>query len=97
MRRDSVFQVGEYEDDLPLNSGWTDGDWNGDRDFTTTDILLAFQVGAYETQTVSVNIQSTRALSLGKVATHLVAFQRHRTNLGRRNRTSSHGADPPSR
>ncbi len=38
-----VFQSGEYEDDIALNSGWSDGDWNGDGEFTTRDLVFAFQ------------------------------------------------------
>ena len=44
-----VFQVGEYEDNVSLNSTWGEGDWNGDGDFTTSDMVIAFQSGAYET------------------------------------------------
>ena len=30
------------------NSSWEDGDWNDDGDFTTSDLVLAFQAGAYQ-------------------------------------------------
>jgi hypothetical protein len=43
-----VFQKGEYEDELALNSTWADGDWNGNGDFGTDDFVLAFQEGGYE-------------------------------------------------
>ncbi|MCA9197264.1 MAG: PQQ-dependent sugar dehydrogenase [Planctomycetales bacterium] len=39
----AVFQVGEYEDDLPLNSTWAEGDWDGDGDFTSSDLVYLFQ------------------------------------------------------
>ena len=39
----SVFQTGEYEDNVAGNSTWADGDWNGDGDFSTSDLVLAFQ------------------------------------------------------
>ena len=29
------------------NSTFADGDWDGDGDFTTSDLVLAFQAGAY--------------------------------------------------
>ena len=29
------------------NSGWADGDWNCDGDFTTRDLVAAFRAGAY--------------------------------------------------
>ena len=44
-----VFQRGEYEDSIPGNSSWADGDWDGDRDFNSGDFVLAFQSGGYET------------------------------------------------
>ena len=40
-------QHGQYEDEVLGNSGWEDGDFNGDGDFTTEDIVLAFQRGMY--------------------------------------------------
>ncbi len=43
-----VFQLGEYEDGVPLNSSWETGDWNGDGDFESADFVIAFQRGGYE-------------------------------------------------
>ena len=43
-----VFQAGEYEDNITLNSSWPEGDWNGDGDFDSTDFIVAFQDGGYE-------------------------------------------------
>jgi hypothetical protein len=43
-----VFQANEYEDNVIGNSTWSEGDWNGDRDATTSDLALAFQTGAFE-------------------------------------------------
>ena len=42
-----VFQFGEYEDDVEDNSTWERGDWDGDLDFTTRDLVFAFQYGNY--------------------------------------------------
>lgn len=42
-----VFQAGEYEDEVALNSLWETGDWNGDGDFGSSDLVLAFQKGGY--------------------------------------------------
>jgi hypothetical protein len=42
-----VFTAGEYEDASEDNSGWAEGDWNGDRDFTSTDLVIAFQDNGY--------------------------------------------------
>lgn len=43
-----VFQRGEYEDAVPLNSTWTTGDWDGDGDFLSSDLVRAFQSGGFE-------------------------------------------------
>jgi hypothetical protein len=43
-----VFQVGQYEDDLPYNSKWNTGDWNADLELDSDDLTLAFQSGGYE-------------------------------------------------
>ena len=43
-----VFQAGEYEDGVAGNSGWAEGDWNCDGDFTTRDLVVAFMEGGYE-------------------------------------------------
>ena len=42
-----VFLVDEYEDGIPKNSTWEEGDWNADGDFTTKDLVLAFERGNY--------------------------------------------------
>ena len=42
-----VFQGGEYEDDIPNNSGWETGDWDCDGEFSTSDLVTAFQKGGY--------------------------------------------------
>ena len=38
----------EYEDAIDLNSTWATGDWNGDGDFTSRDLVFAFGDGGYE-------------------------------------------------
>lgn len=43
-----VFQIGEYEDQMVLNSSWEDGDWDADREFGSSDLVYAFQDGGYE-------------------------------------------------
>ncbi|MCA9200754.1 MAG: hypothetical protein KDA87_24615, partial [Planctomycetales bacterium] len=35
----AVFQAGEYEDGIDGNSGWAEGDWSGDGDFDTQDLV----------------------------------------------------------
>jgi hypothetical protein len=44
----TVFQAGQYEDNVVGNSTWSTGDWNTDTDFTTADLVVAFQDGGYE-------------------------------------------------
>jgi hypothetical protein len=43
-----VFTAGEYEDSTANNSTWADGDWNGDLEFTSADLVTAFTDGGYE-------------------------------------------------
>jgi hypothetical protein len=44
----TVFQPGQYEDQIAGNSVWETGDWSGDQEFNSTDIVLAFQKGGFE-------------------------------------------------
>ncbi|MEZ6119480.1 MAG: hypothetical protein R3C28_23325 [Pirellulaceae bacterium] len=44
----AVFQAGQYEDDVALNSTWATGDWNGDAEFDSADFVAAFRTGGYE-------------------------------------------------
>ena len=43
----TVFISGTFEDSIPQNSGWVSGDWNGDLEFDTGDLIIAFQGGGY--------------------------------------------------
>ena len=43
-----VFTAGEFEDDIPMNSRWHTGDWNGDHEFDTADFVKALTHGGYE-------------------------------------------------
>jgi hypothetical protein len=44
----TVFRAGQFEDRVPGNSTWETGDWDGDGDFTTSDLIAAFQQGGYQ-------------------------------------------------
>lgn len=44
----TVFQHGEYEDALALNSTWAEGDWSGDGEFDSNDFVMAFSGGGFE-------------------------------------------------
>ena len=43
-----VFQGGQYEDTISGNSTWGTGDWNGDAEFSSSDLVLAFSTDAFE-------------------------------------------------
>ena len=43
-----VFMTGEYEDGIELNSTWATGDWSGNGEFDSADLVFAFQDGGYE-------------------------------------------------
>lgn len=43
-----VFQRGEYEDQVPGNSNWSSGDWDGNGDFDSSDFIAAFASGGFE-------------------------------------------------
>jgi hypothetical protein len=38
-----VFQSGEYADQVPLNSTWVTGDWQGDAEFNSSDLVFAYE------------------------------------------------------
>ena len=44
----SVFSAGQYEDAIVGNSTGSTGDWNGDGDFESGDLIAAFSDGGYE-------------------------------------------------
>lgn len=44
----AVFQAGEYEDQLVGNSSFNEGDWDGDGEFDSNDIILAWTNGHYK-------------------------------------------------
>jgi hypothetical protein len=43
-----VLAAGQYEDAVDGNSGWAQGDWDGNGDFTTSDFVFALAGGGYE-------------------------------------------------
>ena len=38
----AAFEYGQYDDDIAFNSGWAQGDWNGDRDFDAADLVFGW-------------------------------------------------------
>ena len=53
-----MLQTAEYEDGVPLNSTWGEGDWNCDGDFDTQDIVKAFIAGGYSIAALSAPLPS---------------------------------------
>lgn len=43
-----VFQAGQYEDSILRNSTWSTGDWTGDGEFDSADLIAAFELGLFE-------------------------------------------------
>jgi hypothetical protein len=73
-----VFQKGEYEDAIVRNSTWEDGDWDGDLEFSSGDMVAAFQGGGYRP---GANVVSTvpEPHSLPLIWLGLLAFRRRRS------------------
>lgn len=42
-----LFEIGEFEDHVTNNSTFDEGDWDGDGEFTTRDLILAMESGLY--------------------------------------------------
>ena len=60
-----VFQAGQYEDNIPGNSRWSQGDWNCDGEFDSGDLVAAFQGGQFElAATPSATISSDLAAAI---------------------------------
>ncbi len=53
-----VFAAAEYNDQMPNNSSWATGDWNGDYEFNTRDLVTAFQGAGYDKSPRSAEIAS---------------------------------------
>ena len=43
-----MLATAEFEDGIAGNSTWADGDWNGDGDFDSRDLILAFSSATYQ-------------------------------------------------
>ncbi|MCP4195115.1 MAG: hypothetical protein GY768_31325 [Planctomycetaceae bacterium] len=77
----TVFAVGRYEDSISQNAGWADGDWDGDLDFTSSDLVWAFRDGGYEQGPLArVNgVPEPRSLSLVSLCLVLLTLTYRRT------------------
>lgn len=62
----SIFAAGEYEDGIDGNSTWETGDWDGDGDFTSQDLVLAFLRDGFDNSPVA----AVARTSLGAAISH---------------------------
>ena len=60
----AIFSAGEFEDDTVKNSTWADGDWNGDWEFTTSDLVLAFKEGGYTAERRTHDVPEPNAIGV---------------------------------
>ena len=80
-----VFQAGQYEDSEPFNSGWGEGDWDGDGDFSSTDLVAAFQTSTYEEPVAAQFVPEPQGWLLTMSLFLALPFMR-RENLARKRR-----------
>jgi hypothetical protein len=81
----TIFQVGEYEDAIVQNSGWMDGDWTGDGEADSGDLVLAWQESCYESCLgPRLAIEAVPEPSSLGLAVAVVAWVPLRLRLGRR-------------
>ena len=74
----NVFVAGLFEDGVNQNAGWAEGDWDGDLDFTTSDLVLAFQAGTYEIDNQPQPVPEPRPYLMMAVAAMLLVLARRR-------------------
>ena len=59
-----MFAAGEYEDGVPHNSGWAEGDFNCDGEFDSADIIKAMQSGGYSSAAVRIQLAAAAVDSM---------------------------------
>ena len=64
----NVFQSNEYEDTIIGNSTWDTGDWNGDFEFTTADLVLALSDGGFNRNSGAIQVPEPRSTPSGIVS-----------------------------
>ena len=67
----TILVTGEFEDGIPNNSTFREGDWDGDGDFTTSDFIFALQAGNY--------LRAARPIERFAVAASTVHLQKEQT------------------
>ncbi len=81
-----VLQAGEYEDGIPGNSTWAEGDWDCDGDFTTNDLVLALRDGGYTYASLPASDPMPSPVALVNLASAMTAED-----------SASHGHHTPTR
>ena len=77
----ALFQAGTFEDSVDANADWSTGDWNGDQDFDSSDLVFALRYGRYEVNSqqavhaVPEPSTNTIAMILG---TYVIGYMRRR-------------------
>ena len=61
-------QAGKFEDDIPNNASYEEGDWDGDGDFTSSDLVFVFQAGTYQDEAVAALPGAAIAAALAELA-----------------------------
>ncbi len=74
-----VFAINEYEDNIPSNSTWADGDWNGDGEFNSGDLVKACKDGGYDPSDVVLVPEPFGLIPLGLMTVALLTGRIRRT------------------
>lgn len=77
----SVFAAGQYEDSVLGNSTWATGDWSGDAEFTTDDLIVAFQDGGFEKATSAATAAVPEPMSSSLLAGWITLMIARRTRV----------------
>jgi hypothetical protein len=67
--------AGQYNDGITGNSTWDTGDWNGDGEFDSDDLLLAAQWGGYEGAPIAPRATQVAALAMAAIQADELATQ----------------------
>ncbi len=77
----SIFQAGEYDDGVDVNSTWRTGDWNGDGEFDSQDFVVAMQNSTYES-TAAQLVPEPRLLAAALCAGGFMLVRRRSGQVG---------------
>lgn len=71
-----VLAAGEFEDGITGNSSWAEGDWDGDLEFGTTDIVLALVEGHFGRSAIPVPAPTSRTFTIVMMGMLSLRFRR---------------------